>query len=103
MVALKLEDDRDHLSPDNYKIDDLVTYTEAMNLTNQRPYIAAVITASGADENAFVLGDGRNTNYPRRDKHRSTTTGYFNGPLESGTIYSIFRRIIINDKVWYWR
>ena len=98
-----MEDGRDRLSPDNYKIDDLLTYTEAKSLTNQKPYIAAVITASGVDENAFTLGDGRNTSYPSGYKHRSTTIGYFNGPLEPGTSYSIFLRIIINEKVWNWR
>ena len=96
-----MEDGTDHLSPDNYKIDDLVTYTKARNLTNQKPYIAAVLTASGVDENVFVLGDGRNTSYPSRQKRRSTTIGYFNGPLEPGTSYSIFLRIVINDKVRY--
>jgi hypothetical protein len=101
VVVLKLKDNTGRLSPDNYKIDDLLTYTEAKNLTNQKPYIAAVITASGVDKNAFVLGDGRNTNDPTRYKHRSTSIGYFNGPLKPGTRYSIFLRIIINDKVRY--
>ena len=101
MVVLKLKDNTDRLSADNYKIDDLLTYTEAKSLTNQKPYIAAVITASGVDENAFVLGDGRNTSCSSRHKRRSTMTGYFNGPLEPGTSYSIFVRIIINDMVRY--
>jgi hypothetical protein len=96
-----MEDGRDRLSPDNYKIDDLLTYHEAKSLTNQKPYIAAVITARGVDEKAlFTLGDGRNTSYPSRQKRRSTTIGYFNGPLEPDSNYSIFLRIIIHDKVW---
>ena len=102
MVVLKLtEDNTDRLSSDNYKINDLLTYTEAKSLTNQKPYVAAVITASGVDENAFVLGDGRNTSCSSRHKRRSTMIGYFNGPLEPGTSYSIFLRIIINDMVRY--
>ena len=102
MVALKLKEDNDHSSPDNYQVDDLVTYSEARNrLTNRKPYIAAVITISDVDENIFVLGYGGITNYPRREKRRSTTIGYFNGPLEPGASYSIFQRIIINDEVQY--
>ena len=99
MVALKLEDGRDHLSPDNYKVDDLVTYADARNLTNRKPYIATVIASSGFDGNIFVLGDGRNTNHPTTQKRRSATIGYFNGLLEPGVSYSIFQRIIINDEV----
>ena len=87
-----MEDGTDHLSADNYKIDELVTYIEARKSTNQKPYIAAVITASGVDGNVFVLGESR-------QKHRSSAIGYFNGALEPGTSYSIFLRIIINDKV----
>ena len=102
MVGLKLEDGRGQPSPDSYKIDELATYTEAKSLhTNWKPYIAAVITSSDVDGNIFVLGDGRNTNYQTRKNRRSTTIGYFNGPLEPGTSYSIFQRIIINDKVWH--
>ena len=99
MVTFKLEEDNDHLSPDNYQDDDLVTYAEARNLTNQKAYIAAVITFSGVDGNVFVLGDGGNTNHPTRRKRRSTTIGYFNGPLEPGASYCIFQRIIINNEV----
>ena len=98
---MKLEDSRNHSSPDNYKTDDLVTYADTRNLTSQKPYIAAMITSSGVDENIFVLGDGRRTNHPTRPKRRSTMIAYLNGPLEPGTSYSIFQRIIINDKVWY--
>ena len=103
MVAFKWEEGNDYSSPDSYKIDDLLTYAEAKNLTNRKPYIAAVITSSDVVGNIFVLGDGGNTNYPRRQKRRSTTIGYFNGPLEPGASYSIFQRIIINDEVQYWR
>ena len=103
MVAMKLEDGRDPSSPDNYKVDDLVTYAEARNLSNlyQKPYIAAVITSRGVEGNIFVLGDGKITNHTTRQKRKPTTTGYFNGPLEPGTSYSIFQRIIINNKVWH--
>jgi hypothetical protein len=54
------------------------------------------------DENMFKLGDGRNTYDPISRKRRSTPSDYFNGPLESGTSYSVFQRIIINEMVWYW-
>ena len=101
MVALKLEDSKDLSSPDNYQVNELVTYAEARNLTNQKPYIAAVIESSGVDGNIFVLGDHRNTNYPTRRNGRSTSSSYFNGPLESGTNYCIFLRIIFNDEVGY--
>ena len=99
MVSLKLVDGRDLASSDSYNVDDLLTYADARNLTNWKPYIAAVITSSGVDGNVFVLGDGRNTNHPTTQKGTSATIGYFNGPLEPGTSYSIFQRIIINDKV----
>ena len=100
MVVMKLEDGGDHSSPDNYKVDDLVAYVEARNLTYRKPYIAAVIKSSGVDGNIFVLGNGRSTNYPTRQKRTSNTISYLNGPLEPGTSCSIFQRIIINDKVW---
>ena len=103
VVSLKLEDGRDHSSPDNYKIDYLMTYAKARNLSYQKPYIAAVITSSDVHGNIFVLGEGRKTNHQTRPKRKSTTIGYFNGPLEPGTSYSIFQRIIVNDKVWHWR
>ena len=99
MVALKLIEGKEHSSPDNYKVDDLVTYADTRSLSNQKPYIAAVITSSSVDGNVFVLGNGRNTNHPRRRKRRSTTSGYFNGPLEPGASYIIFQRIIINNEV----
>ncbi|XP_028416933.1 uncharacterized protein LOC114541145 [Dendronephthya gigantea] len=65
-------------------------FAEAINSTNPQPYIAAVFSSS---ENMFVLGDGRNA---------SDSKEYFNGPLGSGTRYSIFERIIINDKGDYY-
>ena len=102
MVALKLKDGKEPASPDSYENSELVTYAEAENSINPKPYIAAVITSSGVDGNMFVLGDGRNTDDPTSRKGRSTASDYFNGPLEPGTSYSVFQRIIINEMVWYW-
>ena len=99
VVALKLKDGKEPASSDSYENSELVTYAEAENSTNPKPYIAAVVTSSGVDGNMFVLGDGRNTDDPTSRKRRSTTSDYFNGPLEPGTSYSVFQRIIINEMV----
>ena len=101
-MALKLQDGKEPASSDSYENNELVTYAEAENSTNPKPYIAAVVTSSGVDGNMFVLGDGRNTDDPTSRKRRSATSDYFNGPLEPGTSYSVFQRIIINEMVWYW-
>ncbi len=99
VVALKLKDGKEPSSSDTYENNELMTYAEARKSSNPKPYIAAVITSSGVDGNMFILGDGRNTSDPKARKRGSTTSDYFNGPLEPGTSYSIFKRIIINDKV----
>ncbi len=99
MVALKLKDGKEPASSDSYKNNELVTYTEARKSTNPKPYIAAVVTSSGVDENVFILGDGKNTNDPTSRRRRSTSSDYYNGPLEPGTSYSIFQRIFINKEV----
>jgi hypothetical protein len=101
-VALKLTDGKEPASSNNYENNELVTYAEAENSTKPKPYIAAVVKLSGTSGNMFILGDGRNTNDPTLRKRRSTTSDYFNGPLEPGTSYGIFQRIIINEKVWHW-
>jgi hypothetical protein len=102
VVALKLKDGKEPASSDSYENDELVTYAEAENSTKPKPYIAVVVTSSGVDGNMFVLGDGRNTDNPTSRKRRSTASDYFNGPLQPGTSYSVFQRIIINEMVWYW-
>jgi hypothetical protein len=102
VVALKLQDGKEPASSDSYENNELVTFAEAGKSSNPKPYIAAVVTSSGVDGNMFVLGDGRNTDDPTSRKRRSTTSDYFNGPLEPGTSYSVFQRIIINEMVWYW-
>ncbi len=99
VVALKLKDGIEPTSSDSYENNELMTYVEAGRSTRPKPYIAAVITSRDVDGNMFVLGDGRNTSDPKARIRRSTTSDYFNGPLEPGTSYSIFQRIIINDKV----
>ncbi len=99
VVALKLKDDKEPFSSDTYENKELMTYVMAKRSTNPKPYIAAVITTSGVDGNMFKLGDGRNTSDPTTRKRKSNTSRYFNGLLEPGASYSIFQRIIINDKV----
>ena len=97
-MALKLKDDKEPTSsPDSYENKSLVTYAEAKRSTNPKPYIAAVITSK--NENMFILGDGRNTSNPTSRRRRSTSSDYYNGPLEPGTSYSIFQRIFIDEKV----
>ncbi|CAB4019238.1 Hypothetical predicted protein [Paramuricea clavata] len=91
MVALKLKDGKKPTSSDSYENSELVTYAEARKLTNSKPYIAAVVTSSGVDGNMFILGDGRNTSNPTSRRRRSTSSDYYNGPLEPGTSYSIFK------------
>ena len=98
-MALKLKDGQDGQSPESYGNNDLVTYAEARTSTDSKPYIAAIVTSK--DENIFILGDGRNTSNPTSRRRRSTSSDYYNGPLEPGTSYSIFQRIFINDKVLY--
>jgi hypothetical protein len=100
VVALKLKDGKELASSDSYKNNELVTYAEAENSTKPKPYIAAVVKFSGIHGNMFILGDGRYTNDPTLRKRRSTTSDYFNGPLDPGTSYGIFQRIIVNEKVW---
>ena len=97
MVALALKDGKEPTSSDSYEKSELVTYAEARKSTSPKPYIAAVVAPK--DENMFVLGDGRNTSDPTTRRRRSTSNDYYNGPLEPGTSYSIFQRIVLNDKV----
>jgi hypothetical protein len=98
LVALKLKDDMDHLSPDNYENNELVPYAEAQNSSNPRPYIAAVLTPSDGKRN-FTLGDGRITNTRLSQIRKSTKIEYLNGPLQPGSEYRIFQRIMIDNKV----
>jgi hypothetical protein len=98
-MALELKDGQESQSPASYENNELVTYAEAEQSTDLKPYIAAILTSK--DENMFILGDGRNTSNPTSRRRRSTLSDYYNGPLEPGTSYSIFQRIFINNKVWY--
>ncbi|CAB3981683.1 Receptor-type tyrosine- phosphatase delta, partial [Paramuricea clavata] len=102
VVALKLKDGKEPASSDSYQNNELVTYVEAEKSSNPTPYIAAVVTSSGVDGNVFVLGDSRNTDDRNSRKRRSTSSDYFNGPLEPGTSYSVFQRIIINEMGEYY-
>ena len=94
MVALKLQDGKEPSPPDSYDNNQLVTY-EAKKSSNLKPYIAAVVTSK--NENMFILGDGRNTSDPTSRRRRSTSSDYYNGPLEPGTSYRIFQRIFVNE------
>jgi hypothetical protein len=101
VVALKLKEREEPTSSGSYENSELVTYAEARKSTNSKPYIAAVVTSSGVGGKMFVLGDGRNTSDPTSRRRRSTSSDYYNGPLEPGSSYSIFQRIVLSDKVWY--
>ena len=99
MVALKLKDGKEPGSSASYENNELVTYAEATRSTDPKAYIAAVVTSSGVDGNMFILGDGRNTSNLTARRRRSTSSDYYNGPLEPGTSYTIFQRIFINKEV----
>ncbi|CAB4027855.1 Hypothetical predicted protein, partial [Paramuricea clavata] len=100
VVALTLKDGKKGRSPASYENNELVTYAEAEKSTDPKPYIAAVVTSK--NENIFILGDGRNTSNPTSRRCRSTSSDYYNGPLEPGTNNSIFQRIFINNKSEYY-
>ena len=93
-MALKLKDGQEGQSLASYENNELVTYAEAEKSSDSKPYIAAVVTSK--DGNMFTLGDGRNTSNPTSRRRRSTSSDYYNGPLEPGTSYIIFLRIFIN-------
>jgi hypothetical protein len=96
-VALELKDGKKGRSPASFENNELVTYVEAEQSSDPKPYIAAVVTSK--DGNMFILGNGTNTSSPTSRRRRSTSSDYYNGPLEPGTSYSIFQRIFINNKV----
>ena len=99
-MALKFKDGKEPTSsPDSYENNELVTYDEAIKSTNPKPYIAAVITSK--NENMFILGDGRKTSNSTSRRRRSTSSDYYNGPLEPGTSYTIFQRVFIEKEVCY--
>jgi hypothetical protein len=97
-VALNLKDGEEFQSPASYKNNDLVTYAEEKTSSDPKPYIAAIVTSK---DEIVILGDGRNTSNPTSRRRRSTSNGYYNGPLEPDTSYSIFQRIFINNEVRY--
>ncbi|XP_028402633.1 uncharacterized protein LOC114525468 [Dendronephthya gigantea] len=101
VVALKLKDGKEPKSSGSYDNNELVTYAEARKSSDPKPYIAAVFTSGDVNENVFILGDGKNTSDLTSRRRRSTASDYYNGPLESGTRYSIFQRMILNDQDYY--
>ena len=70
-----------------------MTYAEAKSSSQPKPYIAAVLTMS--TENEFKLGDGSSSRLPTRRRRRSSSCGYYNGPLDPGMSYSVFQRVYI--------
>ena len=84
-------------SSSSYDNNELVTYAEAKESTDPKPYIAIVITTR--DKDMFILGDGRNTSSQTTRRRGSKRNYYFNGPLESGASYIIFQRIFLDDMV----
>ncbi|XP_028417077.1 uncharacterized protein LOC114541340 [Dendronephthya gigantea] len=98
VVALKFKDeDQERRSTDSYDNNELVTYAEARRSPDHKPYIAAVFSSSSVVENKFILGDGRNRSDATLGSS-TTSSNYYNGPLEPGTSYRIFQRIILNKK-----
>ena len=94
VIAIKLSDGKaPNSSPDSYRESDLVTYAEAKSSSQPKPYIASVLTMSTEDE--FKLGDGSSSRLPTRRRRRSSPCGYYNGPLDPGTSYSVFQRVYI--------
>ena len=101
VLALKLPDCETPKPPDSYQNADLVTYSEA-RMADAKVYIASVFTSSFIGEYIFVLGDGTNTNNPSTARRRrSTTSHYYNGPLEHGTRYTISQRIFVGKVSFY--
>ena len=94
-MALELKNGQKRQSPASYDNNELVTYAEAEQSTDPKPYIAAILTSKDGN---FILGIGTNTSSPTLRRRRSTSSDYYNGPLEPGASYSIFQRIF-NDKV----
>ncbi len=99
VIALKIIEGKQVKSPSSYRNDELVTYAEAKGSTEPRPYIASAFSASRPENRVFVLGDGKNTTYSAGPKRRSSSSDYYNGPLEGATSYSIFQRIFVDNKV----
>ena len=96
MVAFKMENGQQLLSSEQYKIKDLLTYEEAMTSKDSKPYIAAVIiNDTQRNEKQFTLGDGRYTNEPIKVSNKSRS--FYNGPLEPGTSYRVFQRVIVDN------
>ncbi|XP_028402297.1 uncharacterized protein LOC114525264 [Dendronephthya gigantea] len=98
VVALKLKDEGQELSSTgSYDNNELVTYAEARRSPGHKPYIAAVFSSSSVVENKFILGDGRKRSDATLGSS-TTSSNYYNGPLEPGTSYRIFQRIILDKK-----
>ena len=91
--------------PDYYKRKDLYTYDEARKKKPTLvPYIAAEFNAIDFDHyEIFTVGDSRrssrakNKTSRRRRKEVNRPFKFFNGPLEGGTLYTMFLRAYFKE------
>ena len=91
--------------PDYYKGGDLYTYDEARKKKPTLvPYIAAEFNAMDFDDyEIFTVGDSRRSSRAksktsrRRRKMVTGTSEFFNGPLEGGTLYTVFLRAYVKE------
>ena len=91
--------------PDYYKREDLYTYDEARKKKPTLvPYIAAEFNAMDFDDyEIFTVRDSRrssrakNKTSRRRRKEVNRPFEFFNGPLEGGTLYSVFLRAHVKE------
>ena len=91
--------------PDYYKREDLYTYDEARKKKPTLvPYIASEFNAIDFDDyEIFTVGDSRRSS---RAKNKTSRRGrkkvnrpfeFFNGPLEGGTLYTVFLRAYFKE------
>ena len=91
--------------PNYYKREDLYTYDEARKKKPTLvPYIAAEFNAMDFDHyEIFTVGDSRrssrakNKTSRRRRKEVNRPFEFFNGPLEGGTLYTVFLRAYVKE------
>ena len=91
--------------PDYYKGEDLYTYYEARKRKPTLvPYITAEFNALDFDDyKIFTVGDsGRSSRalkktIRRRRKEVNRPYEFFNGPLDGGTLYTVFLRAYVKE------
>ena len=99
VVVLKVKEGKQPNSPDSYSNDELLSYANARRLSEPRPYIACVISRGSHESDVLVLGNGKHSTHSSGRKRRTSTSDFFNGPLEGDTSYSISLRVFVDDKV----